>query len=290
MGDPDTLAETFPLTFIIGAMKCGTTSLFNHLAKHPEIAPCSIKEPDFFCRESVREEDLSEYLSLWNWQEGVHKIAIEASANYSKIPSNVDCAAQIARFPEIDARFIYCMRNPFDRIPSHAYHGLYANWTKPLEQGISDHLINCSKYAMQLDAYTARFDRNRILLVVLEEFQQAPEQQLRRIFRFMGVDPEFAVPELDQQHNTAQAHYIDHPAWKWLKRFGSARALARLVPESLRRTLRSRSEKRLDARRTLTASEKTMVLARLASDLKRLRSVYGIDCKEVWGIDPEQAP
>ncbi len=33
---------------IIGAMKCGTTSLFSYLAQHPEISACQPKEPDFF--------------------------------------------------------------------------------------------------------------------------------------------------------------------------------------------------------------------------------------------------
>ena len=37
------------LCLVIGAMKAGTTSLFAHLARHPEIAPCRDKEPSFFC-------------------------------------------------------------------------------------------------------------------------------------------------------------------------------------------------------------------------------------------------
>ena len=36
---------------IIGAMKCGTTTLFDLLAQHPQIAPCKPKEPGFFAFE-----------------------------------------------------------------------------------------------------------------------------------------------------------------------------------------------------------------------------------------------
>jgi len=277
----------FPFVFIIGAMKCGTTSLFNHLAAHPEIAPCSTKEPDFFCQKNLEEEDLDEYFSLWDWQEGIHKIALEASVNYTKIPANLDCAEQIARFGALDIRFIYCMRNPLERIPSHAYHGLHAGWTQALDEGISEHLINCSKYAMQLDAYSARFDRNRILLVVLEEFQTAPERGLRRIFEFLNVDPDFEVPAPTRPHNAAKEHYIEHPAWKRLRMMGAARAIARFVPPSLRRALRSGTGTKIDSRRDLTAAEKETVLAELASDLKRLRDVYGIDPAVAWGIDME---
>src|ERR1700757_1899826 len=33
---------------IIGAMNCGTSSLYTYLAEHPEICPCITKEPEFF--------------------------------------------------------------------------------------------------------------------------------------------------------------------------------------------------------------------------------------------------
>ena len=35
---------------IIGAMKCGTTTLVAILQDHPEIGFCKIKEPQFFCK------------------------------------------------------------------------------------------------------------------------------------------------------------------------------------------------------------------------------------------------
>jgi hypothetical protein len=117
---------------IVGAMKCGTTSLFNYLAAHPEVAACRTKEPNYFSSDDFRPDDPQSYFSLWNWQPGVHKIAIEASVNYSKIPTNPNCADRIAQFSDCDFRFIYCMRNPFDRIASYVYHGLHAGWTLPL--------------------------------------------------------------------------------------------------------------------------------------------------------------
>ena len=36
---------------IIGAMRCGTTSLFSYLSQHPEVAPSTPKEPDFFAND-----------------------------------------------------------------------------------------------------------------------------------------------------------------------------------------------------------------------------------------------
>lgn len=285
MADAANTSNRFPLGIIIGAMKCGTTSLFNYLAAHPEIAPCSTKEPDFFCRDDFRALDLAGYFSLWGWQDGVHKIAIEASANYTKIPSNPDCAERIASVRDLDVRFIYCMRDPFDRIESHAYHGLYAGWTDPIEKGIPDHLINCSKYAMQLDAYTSRFARDRILLVVLEEFQKEPKAALRRVFEFLGVAPEIEVNEISRAHNTAADHFLDHRHWKRARELRYARVLARLVPPALRHSLRRKMGNRIETRRRLTPAEREFVFSELEPDLKRLRAEYGIDPASAWGID-----
>lgn len=33
---------------IIGAMKCGTSSLYDYLSGHPQLCPALIKEPEYF--------------------------------------------------------------------------------------------------------------------------------------------------------------------------------------------------------------------------------------------------
>jgi hypothetical protein len=40
-----------PDFFIAGARKCGTTALFEHLLRHPQVFMPAIKEPKFFCPE-----------------------------------------------------------------------------------------------------------------------------------------------------------------------------------------------------------------------------------------------
>jgi hypothetical protein len=41
-------ARGLPDFVIIGAQKCGTTSLYNYLAEHPNVAPAFTKEAHFF--------------------------------------------------------------------------------------------------------------------------------------------------------------------------------------------------------------------------------------------------
>lgn len=38
--------------FLIGAPKCGITSLFNYLAQHPDIYAPTLKEPHYYCNDT----------------------------------------------------------------------------------------------------------------------------------------------------------------------------------------------------------------------------------------------
>jgi hypothetical protein len=269
---------------IVGAMKCGTTSLFNYLAAHPEVAPCRTKEPNYFSGDDFRADDPQSYFALWDWEPDVHRIAIEASVNYTKIPANPNCAERIAQFSDLDFRFIYCVRNPIDRIESHVYHGLYAGWTKPIEAGISDHALNVSRYAMQLDAFVERFGRDRILLVVLEEFQKTPAEEFRRICEFLEIDPRFQLAD-HRSHNPASDHYIEPPLWDRIRSVEPLRRLAQLIPTRLRRSILQSTGRKLDVRRQLTPSERTEIAEALHGDLVRLKSEYGVDAAATWGIE-----
>jgi hypothetical protein len=269
---------------IVGAMKCGTTSLFNYLAAHPEVAPCRTKEPNYFSSDDFRSDDPQSYFSLWDWEPGVHRIAIEASVNYAKIPTNPNCAERIAQFPDLDFRFIYCMRNPVERIESHVYHGLYAGWTKPLDSGVSESTLNVSRYAKQLDAYVERFGRNKILLIVLEEFQQSPASTFQRICDFLGIDSSFPLTD-HTHHNLHSNHYLENPFWDRIRGVHFLRRASHIIPSGLRKAILRSTGRRINARKNLTPAERKEVLDALREDLTHLKSDYGIDAATTWGIE-----
>jgi hypothetical protein len=269
---------------IVGAMKCGTTSLFNYLATHPEVAPCRTKEPNYFSSDDFRPHDPKSYFSLWDWDPNVHKVAIEASVNYTKMPTNPNCAERIAQFSDLDFRFIYCMRNPIDRIESHVYHGLYAGWTKPLEEGISEHTLNTSRYAMQLNAFAKIFGRDRILLLVLEEFQKSPGAEFRRVCDFLKIDPNHSLSDTGL-HNRSSDHYLQRPLWNRVRGIEPLRRLSHLIPNRLRQAVIRATGEKVSARKNLMPSERADIAAALHADLLRLKSDYGIDAATTWGIE-----
>ncbi|NER51570.1 MAG: hypothetical protein F6J92_33995, partial [Symploca sp. SIO1A3] len=106
---------------IIGAMKCGTTSLFYYLSEHPQITAAKDKEPHFFSYDSNFAKGMSCYQALWDWQPE-HLIALEASSTYTMHPKYLDVPERIAQVKDAEFRFIYVMRHPFARIESHIRH------------------------------------------------------------------------------------------------------------------------------------------------------------------------
>ena len=77
---------------IIGAMKCGTSSLYTYLEGHPEICPAVGKEPEFFSENQAITLQVDNYSDLWSFNESVHKYALEASTGYTKYPTEPNVA------------------------------------------------------------------------------------------------------------------------------------------------------------------------------------------------------
>lgn len=110
-----------PNLFIVGAPKCGTTSLSEYLRSHPNIFMCNPKEPHFFSKDlnrypSIRSID--EYLALFQGSTDEHIVVGESSVWY--LFSSV-AMEEIYRFNS-NSKIIIMLRNPIDLIYSlHSY-------------------------------------------------------------------------------------------------------------------------------------------------------------------------
>ena len=112
--------------FIIGAARSATTSLSNLIAAHPDVCFSKPKEPQFFSDSSWR--DKTEHYHSKFFKEA--KIYAEGSTNYTKIPAfNTDVAANIHDYNP-DAKLIYMMRHPIERILSHYYFAVERGYTE----------------------------------------------------------------------------------------------------------------------------------------------------------------
>ncbi|RBP39043.1 sulfotransferase domain-containing protein [Roseimicrobium gellanilyticum] len=200
-----------PDFFILGAGKCGTTSLYYSLRQHPEIHLSPIKEPSFFSTGFQVVKNPVEYFNLFPQQEGKKRYG-EASHVYFSTPETAPVLRQL--FPE--AKFLLIVRNPVQRS-----HSLYQDMKRggyeslpTFEQALREEefrfvdpafqadcpqyfwnfmYYRSSRYDLQLENYLEHFPRERFLVLTLGEWKADPAYWLREIFGFLEVDPSTQV-------------------------------------------------------------------------------------------------
>lgn len=208
-----------PNLFLIGAMKSGTTSLHELLAVHPEIAMSEPKEPCYFVDAELLKTLWPEMWRMEFWHSEAAYLALfpdkpgapyygESSTDYSKRPKIDGVVERIAEFNP-DAHFLYVMRDPIERTLSHYWHMVeHRGETRaPLEAIIADpHYTQVSHYADQLQPYIERFGRERVHALTFEELTRAPQQTVRTVYAWLGVDADFMPQRLSAAHNVTPEH------------------------------------------------------------------------------------
>lgn len=183
------------LLLIIGAMKSGTTTLYQYLAQHPQVASNRRKEPNFFGAPGGLRRRRRFYLRQWPDFDPVrHLYAMEASTHYTKAPQYPRVPQRIRNFG-LEARLIYIVRDPVDRIESHIAHNIAQGrvghdiaWDDPMLR----RAIHVSCYARQLARYARAMPDNPVLVLDFDELRRDPLAVTARCVDFLGLDPSFA--------------------------------------------------------------------------------------------------
>lgn len=206
-----------PDFFIVGAIKSGTTALYEYLRRHPEIYMPEVKEPYFFGSDMDADyfvRDWDEYLALFGEAGDACRIG-EASTGY--LYSRV--AAREIRERLGPVRIIIMLRNPVDV--------MYAHHSQLLEHGsevISDfaealeaeadrkrgervpekaeppeglYYREAVRFHEQVRRYFDVFGRELVHVIVFDDLVRDTPTVYRRVLRFLEVDdafrPEFRV-------------------------------------------------------------------------------------------------
>jgi hypothetical protein len=283
---PDELLPTF---FVIGAAKCGTTSLHFYLDQHPEISMSDPKEPHVFA-DSRSLAMRSDYRGLFKTGPSVRG---ESSTGYSRYPAEGDAAAAIgAAIP--DAKLIYLVGDPIERIISD-YAQQVAVGAEPLsfEEALNDFddpgnfYVCASRYAMQVENYLGYFAPSQLL--VLEQWRLRHERRavLREVFSFLGVDPDFWSSGFGPEIATREDH-VRHDGLLWRLRASWLGAVYRKLPVGprvrLTRALRRRAggapRPELDPERRQALNEL------LLPEMERFRELTGKLLEHLPGAPP----
>lgn len=269
---------------IIGAMKSGTTTLFERLGAHPEVAPSRPKEPDFFSRNWQQAGSLDEYRNLWSWDPARHSVALEGSTSYTMLPRERGIVERIRTLErtaprEVDLKFIYVMRDPIQRIASQLSHVATRRAGKDrLREEDFAHAIQVSRYAMQLDPYRLRWSGEAILPLLYETLVADPEGTLLRVQDFLGLQPAPSEPErASVARNTRTDLAADQILSVVLDRAPWLDPLRRWIPASVLRGVR-RAVGTVGARTVeLTETQKRRAIQMMRPEVARIESEWGLD-------------
>lgn len=208
-----------PDFLVIGAMKCGTTSLYRWLGQHQSVRPTDPKEIHFFDSERRYERRGPDwYLAHFPVDEpsGRDWITGEATPSYLFVPNVPERVAALAP----DARLIVLLRDPVDRARSHWSHqrgrgrehaGLHEAMLRALrsDQALADKpdpdpaeirvdsYLRRGMYAEQLERWWRYYDRERTLVLHSDDLFGDPAGTLGRVCDFLGIPPFDRLPAFD---------------------------------------------------------------------------------------------
>ena len=198
-----------PNFFILGAGKCGTTTLYGMLRQHPEIFMPSVKEPTFYCSHYQVISDPVTYHGLFA---DTDAFACRGEASHAYFSNPETPALLHLLYP--DAKFILILRNPSNRAYS-----MFQDLRKMGVETISDFVdaLNAeesrfndrdffsicpqyfwnfmykrsSRYDIQLARYLELYPLSQFFVMSLSELRNDPITWAKSIFSFLGVSKKF---------------------------------------------------------------------------------------------------
>ena len=191
-------------TFItIGSMKGGTSALHTYLREHPQVCMSTRKETDYFFRPAGH--DLAWYRGQFTERADQYG---ESSPNYTKRHEVEGVALRMhAVLPDI--RLIFLARDPIDRAVSHFLHNVHKGRVSSGDfaayfDDLDNPALLTSRYDYQLEPFVQAYGLDRILVMASEDLRDDRAGALKRVFTFLGVDPEFSSPSFTiDRHVTA---------------------------------------------------------------------------------------
>lgn len=199
---------------IVGAQKCGTTALRHFLGAHPDIA---------MCRAEVHLFDAPDYSPAWTVRQIDHRYRQELADTRGGVRG--ECTPMYLFLPEVPAqlkrynprlKLIVLLRDPVQRAISAYYmeKGRGAE-DKPLWLALLLEPVRCrlerdprawtsahrrhayrrrGLYSKQLRNLYRHFDARQVLIVRNADLRRNHHAVLRRVFGFLGVDENAAIP------------------------------------------------------------------------------------------------
>lgn len=242
-------AMNWPNFFVVGAQKGGTTSLYWHLRRHPEVFLPSQKELRIFQPEHPDAHSPDSYRTLYAEAKGYKAIG-EVTPYYL-----VDLAVP-GRIREVSpaAKIVILLRDPVERAyahylnvkevnigtgyrePSRSFAEALRSYDKTSSEErrnlVTDYLEQ-GEYSAGVQRYLETFGSDKVLILLFDDLAKDTTGLFVRVAQHIGVNPD-VFSKLDVSENRHPYRIPKFAGIRWGQRLG----LPELLPHSLKVAMR----------------------------------------------------
>jgi len=206
--------------FVVGAPRCGTTTLSHFLKQHPQVGFPAVKEPHFFAQHDLRglsDRELrnrveSEYLRRYFCRDPDRRVGVDASVTYLYAPEQLEPILRL--WP--NSRFVVSVRDPLAMLPSLHQRLIYNGdetipnfedaWRATASRAAGRNIPRrcadprwlrydqAARFGTHLDRLIAVVGEERCSIVVFDDLASDALSEYRKLMRFIDLD---AVPITD---------------------------------------------------------------------------------------------
>jgi hypothetical protein len=219
---------------VIGATKCGTTSLHDWLTRHPDAFVSPWKEMRFFLPGFRLERGLDWYAAQFSGAGGATACG-EFSNGYGRGAEHPRVPERVARaLPGV--RLVYVVRDPMRRLASHWRHRIVTGreWRDPAAAVAADpSYVETGRYGAEVERWLAHHPRERLLVLRAERLFADPAPELARLARHLGIAPRPDLP-LRRENAAADRRPLPRSLARTLGALGAqgaGRRLSRRLPD-----------------------------------------------------------
>ncbi len=198
------MKSPYPTLFICGAPRAGTTTLYRALRQHPDVCMSQRKETGVFLENY--DKGLSWVVENYLTHYEGELITGEATTGHMQHPSSAQRMAKTVP----DARLIFILRDPVERIHSHyRFHrqsgqlGPEDDFSRLIRDESSEwrHIqIDNGRYHKHLTRFESHFDRSQMKVFLLDDLKSDARDVAHELYEFAEVYSSF-TPDLSRAHN-----------------------------------------------------------------------------------------
>lgn len=286
-----------PNFLIVGAPKCGTTSLHNYLDQHPDIFMSKVKEPKYFSSqilsfpfkgkndnlvESQLCKTLKEYEAVFSTYKN-EKLIGESSADNLYYSEKV--IPLIKSLLGSETKIIILLRNPVERAFSAYMHlkrdlredkNTFNEALQVENKRIAKnyefiwHYKRAGMYAKDVKHYLENFDSVKVILS--ENLKENPAIILKETCEFLEINDEFEFSTLEKFNSSGE---IKNQVFQRIVSSNTPfkREIGKLIPKKIKEGIKSKNLKK----NAIPSADKKMLSLHFKEDIQQLENILHKD-------------